>query len=137
MLLARVAADRVIGQPDSRARNHNRPQQVCALIDQKIVEIAVGSEHTLALSNEGEVWAWGNNGDGQLGLGHTNIVREPQLVTTTGIEKNAIKQVLYIVIKPKKHNFNFQSTVIFYFISNLVVSKMQYLLTKLTTFVCH
>jgi E3 ubiquitin-protein ligase HERC1 len=46
-----------------------------------VEEIAVGAEHALALTSTGDVWGWGNNGDGQLGLGHTAIVREPQLVT--------------------------------------------------------
>ena len=30
--------------------------------------IAAGSEHSLALRNDGTVWAWGRNDDGQLGL---------------------------------------------------------------------
>lgn len=46
-----------------------------------VEEIAVGAEHALALTSAGDVWGWGNNGDGQLGLGHTAIVREPQLVS--------------------------------------------------------
>jgi E3 ubiquitin-protein ligase HERC1 len=47
-----------------------------------VEEIAVGAEHALALTSTGDVWGWGNNGDGQLGLGHTAIVRDPQLVAT-------------------------------------------------------
>lgn len=46
-----------------------------------VEEIAVGAEHALVLTSGGDVWGWGNNSDGQLGLGHTAIVREPQLVT--------------------------------------------------------
>jgi E3 ubiquitin-protein ligase HERC1 len=46
-----------------------------------VEEITVGAEHALALTSTGDVWGWGNNADGQLGLGHTAIVREPQLVT--------------------------------------------------------
>ena len=33
--------------------------------------IAVGAFHNLALSEHGEVWAWGNNEYGQLGTGDT------------------------------------------------------------------
>lgn len=73
--------DRLIGQPDSRARGHTKPQQVPALNGHFVEEITVGAEHALALTSTGDVWGWGNNGDGQLGLGHTAIVREPQLVT--------------------------------------------------------
>ncbi|XP_021933596.1 probable E3 ubiquitin-protein ligase HERC1 isoform X3 [Zootermopsis nevadensis] len=73
--------DRLIGQPDSRARGHTKPQQVPALNAYFVEEIAVGAEHALALTSGGDVWGWGNNSDGQLGLGHTAIVREPQLLT--------------------------------------------------------
>ncbi|KAI1904452.1 hypothetical protein AGOR_G00005790 [Albula goreensis] len=73
--------DRLIGLPEGRARNHNRPQQVPALSGIFIEDIAVGAEHTLALSSTGDVYSWGSNSEGQLGLGHTNHVREPTLVT--------------------------------------------------------
>ncbi|KAF0297934.1 putative E3 ubiquitin-protein ligase HERC1 [Amphibalanus amphitrite] len=72
--------DRLIGQPDGRIRGHTRPQQVPALRERTVVEVAVGAEHTLALTADGLVFAWGTNNDGQLGLGHTAGVREPQLV---------------------------------------------------------
>ena len=84
-------SDRLIGQPESRARGHNRPQQVLAIAGHFISDISVGSEHTLALTCDGEVWAWGNNSDGQLGVGHTVAVREPQLVG--GLGHDLIKQV--------------------------------------------
>ncbi|XP_018619035.1 probable E3 ubiquitin-protein ligase HERC1 isoform X2 [Scleropages formosus] len=74
--------DRLIGLPEGRARNHNRPQQVPALSGVFIEDIAVGAEHTLALSSTGDVYSWGSNSEGQLGLGHTNHVREPTLVTS-------------------------------------------------------
>ncbi|TRY89480.1 hypothetical protein DNTS_016060 [Danionella cerebrum] len=73
--------DRLIGLPEGRARNHNRPQQVPALTGVFIEDVAVGAEHTLALSSTGDVFAWGSNSEGQLGLGHTNHVREPTLVS--------------------------------------------------------
>ncbi|KAG7482607.1 putative E3 ubiquitin-protein ligase HERC1 isoform X5 [Solea senegalensis] len=73
--------DRLIGLPEGRARNHNRPQQVPALSGIHIQDIAVGAEHTLVLSSTGDVYTWGSNSEGQLGLGHTNHVREPTLAT--------------------------------------------------------
>lgn len=74
--------DRLIGQPESRTRGHNRPQLVPALAGQVVVDVAVGSEHTLALTATGDVLGWGVNSDGQLGLGHSAAVREPQLLRT-------------------------------------------------------
>lgn len=84
--------DRLVGQPDARSRNHMRPQQVPALTSHFIEEIAVGVDHTLALTSSGDIWAWGNNSDGQLGLGHTNSpVREPQMVP--GLMGKDIRQI--------------------------------------------
>ncbi|KAM7405656.1 hypothetical protein PAMP_000090 [Pampus punctatissimus] len=73
--------DRLIGLPEGRARNHNRPQQVPALSGIHIQDVAVGAEHSLVLSSTGDVYTWGSNSEGQLGLGHTNHVREPTLAT--------------------------------------------------------
>jgi Regulator of chromosome condensation (RCC1) repeat/Bacterial TSP3 repeat len=42
------------------------------LIDHVIgtaIEVAAGQSHSLALTNDGHVWAWGSNGQGQLGDG--------------------------------------------------------------------
>ena len=42
-----------------------------------IEKIACGQSHTLALSNEGVLYVWGDNGHGQLGLGHKDIASIP------------------------------------------------------------
>lgn len=39
--------------------------------------IAAGTGHTLVLKTDGSVWAWGENGKGQLGIGTTNDARTP------------------------------------------------------------
>lgn len=83
--------ERLIGQPEARSRGHNRPQQVPALANHIICDIAVGAEHTLALGVNGDVWGWGINSDGQLGLGHTAAVREPQLIWN--LSNKGIKQI--------------------------------------------
>ena len=36
---------------------------------ENIIQVAAGPRHTLALDNSGKVWAWGYNGDGNLGTG--------------------------------------------------------------------
>ncbi|KAE8748468.1 hypothetical protein FOCC_FOCC004763 [Frankliniella occidentalis] len=71
-----------IGQPETRARCHTKPQEVPALREVFVEEIAAGSEHALALTSTGDVWGWGSNNDGQLGMGHTLRPpgREPQLI---------------------------------------------------------
>lgn len=39
--------------------------------------VAAGGSHSLALKIDGTVWAWGENGKGQLGLGTNNNVNQP------------------------------------------------------------
>ena len=90
-ILLLFCTDRLIGQTESRMRTHNRPQQVLALEGHFVDDVAVGSEHTLVLTSDGQVWAWGSNGEGQLGLGHTTAVLEPQCVTA--LANKPIKQV--------------------------------------------
>ncbi|XP_055489136.1 LOW QUALITY PROTEIN: probable E3 ubiquitin-protein ligase HERC1 [Leucoraja erinacea] len=83
--------ERLIGLPDSLLRNHNRPQQVPALESMFVEDIAVGSEHTLALCSTGDVFAWGCNSEGQLGLSHANQVKEPTLITA--LQGKNIRQI--------------------------------------------
>jgi uncharacterized delta-60 repeat protein len=50
----------------------------------KIIQIAAGAFHTLALDSNGTVWTWGYGGDGQLGLGaKTNKSVPTKLSPTT------------------------------------------------------
>ncbi len=51
-----------------------------------VVAVSAGGAHVLALMSDGTVWAWGANGQGQLGLGHTRAVSTPtQVPGQTGI----------------------------------------------------
>jgi E3 ubiquitin-protein ligase HERC2 len=56
------------------------PKIVEALEGLKVVDISAGCYHVLALTADGEVYAWGGNDNGQLGLGHTNRVSTPTKV---------------------------------------------------------
>jgi len=42
--------------------------------------VAAGYYHTLAVKTDGTLWAWGDDGDGQLGNGTTNDCPSPQLL---------------------------------------------------------
>lgn len=55
-----------------------------AAFDPHIVEISAGADHTLALGDDGRVFAWGNNTDGQLGDGTTIPRSQPIRVDTSG-----------------------------------------------------
>lgn len=58
--------------------------KISAFADQEIQirAIAAGGYHSLALDSEGRVWAWGDNGDGQLGIGDQGDQYIPQQVQT-------------------------------------------------------
>ncbi|XP_063982429.1 probable E3 ubiquitin-protein ligase HERC4 [Diachasmimorpha longicaudata] len=59
------------------------PRMVKSLGANFIVQVACGLKHALALTNNGELYAWGSNVEGQLGLG-TDIKTElkPKLITS-------------------------------------------------------
>lgn len=83
--------ERTSGQPSNRDRNDNTPQQVLSLSDYVADNIAVGSEHVLVLTACGKVFGWGMNTDGQLGLPHIGLVKEPQMIPE--LSDKGIKQI--------------------------------------------
>ncbi len=56
--------------------------QISAFEELEIQAIAAGGYHSLALDSTGRVWAWGDNYDGQLGIGDEDDQFIPQLVQT-------------------------------------------------------
>lgn len=60
-------------EEDKAKRNH----WIIGIIS---VKVACGYEHTLALTDEGELYAWGRNHYGQLGIGNLIDSFEPVLV---------------------------------------------------------
>ena len=60
---------------------------------QGIVKIVKGSDFNLALTERGEIYSWGYNGNGQLGLNHTATTLVPSKVkdeTSKGVLSNII-----------------------------------------------
>ncbi|XP_011257668.1 probable E3 ubiquitin-protein ligase HERC4 isoform X1 [Camponotus floridanus] len=59
------------------------PRMVKALGTSVIVQIACGIEHSIALTNDGELYSWGSNREGQLGIGsHTVTEIKPKRIIT-------------------------------------------------------
>ncbi len=55
------------------------------LAGKRVVKIAAGGDHSLALCEDGTLVAWGSNGNGQLGTGDTVNHTRPVAVDRTGV----------------------------------------------------
>lgn len=51
----------------------------------KITSIACGRDHCLALNEDGIIYSWGCNNDGQLGLNHLNSRNTPSLIVLSNV----------------------------------------------------
>lgn len=57
------------------------PKQIEHFGGKKIIDISVGSMHCLAVSEDGDVYGWGRNDQGQLGDMSIQCRTEPTLLT--------------------------------------------------------
>ncbi|XP_012252634.2 probable E3 ubiquitin-protein ligase HERC4 isoform X1 [Athalia rosae] len=68
---------------NTNSTDEHTPRMVKTLGTSFIVQVACGAKHTLALTNNGELYAWGCNEEGQLGLGvETTKELKPKLLTS-------------------------------------------------------
>ena len=77
-----ASGSNLYGQLGRVTPNHHVPAELGRLGG--IVDVSAGSFHTLALLDDGTVWAWGRNEDGQLGDGSTTISLTPVRVAGLG-----------------------------------------------------
>ncbi|GFT97548.1 e3 ubiquitin-protein ligase HERC2 [Nephila pilipes] len=68
-----------------------KPQLIEGLRGKKIIHVAVGALHCLAVTENGQVYAWGDNDHGQQGNGTTTVNRKPALVQ--GLEDVKVTRV--------------------------------------------
>lgn len=66
---------------DGSTVNRTTPTLVAGLSGQTIVSISAGSYHSLATTDTGALYAWGGNGDGQLGDGTATDRHTPTPIT--------------------------------------------------------
>ncbi|MFN0127578.1 MAG: choice-of-anchor D domain-containing protein [Verrucomicrobiales bacterium] len=74
-----------LGHPDRRSISVPVPVDMNGnpeLAGKKFVAVAAGNDHSLALSSDGTVAAWGTNWHGQLGDGSTVSRHEPRAIST-------------------------------------------------------
>ncbi|XP_050428032.1 E3 ubiquitin-protein ligase HERC2 [Adelges cooleyi] len=68
-----------------------KPKPVSGLHGKRVVHFATGSLHVLALTDDGEVYAWGDNDEGQLGDGTTHPISRPRPIAA--LKGKKIQQV--------------------------------------------
>lgn len=67
-----------LGVNDKTVNTSLNPQKIESVTG--IVGISAGNYHSLAVKNDGTVWAWGYNNHGQLGLGNLSNYYSPQKI---------------------------------------------------------
>ncbi len=73
---------------DGTGDNHSIPMKIDVtgvLAGQKIIAVAGGDDHSLALADNGKVYGWGRNDYGQLGNDSTGQADSPVAADTTGV----------------------------------------------------
>jgi len=70
-----------LGNSDSNFESKKVPVKVSNISG--VIAVAAGGFHSLALDKDNNVWAWGSNSNGRLGIGTTDNSNYPQQVTTT------------------------------------------------------
>jgi len=70
---------------DGTTASHATPQRITAL-PTKVVQIAAGCHHSLALTSTGQVWSWGENGQGELCDGTDSISARLTPVHVTALD---------------------------------------------------
>ncbi|XP_014250141.1 probable E3 ubiquitin-protein ligase HERC4 isoform X2 [Cimex lectularius] len=71
------------GQLGQAIKNLPKPKIIRSIATNFVVQIASGYNHCMALTNKGELYSWGSNENGQLGLGlKVKSVKEPTLVSS-------------------------------------------------------
>jgi alpha-tubulin suppressor-like RCC1 family protein len=79
-----------LGLGDNKAQNSFQPVTISNLTSNaKIISIAAGWDHSIALDSNGNLWATGRNYDGQLGLSNKYDQNSFKPVTISGLASSA------------------------------------------------
>ncbi|KAJ9125455.1 hypothetical protein QFC22_000416 [Naganishia vaughanmartiniae] len=91
--------ERIVSAGKTSFDFEDRPKLIKPFTEKKIMMIASGTSHSLALSDDGYVWAWGYAGYARLGLGDQKDRLAPTLVPAfTG--SNIMTRASYITCGP-------------------------------------
>ena len=80
----------VVGDTNIKGVNNSLAKNKTELVEleiQKIVKVASGNNYSMALDEQGKVYVWGNNLNGQLGTGGLRNAYQPIFLETLASEK--------------------------------------------------
>ncbi|KAK1983406.1 BTB/POZ domain-containing protein [Colletotrichum cereale] len=92
------------------------------LTDKKVVQVALGQNHTMAVTDAGELWTWGSNSNSQLGYSLPPPARqdeEPMSTTPRQVFGTLKKEVVVGVAASAVHSVAHTSTSLFCWGKNL------------------
>src|SRR5690625_1452086 len=104
-LLLRPGATTGLSRAQGSPSGGDKVTLPAAAYDPHIVEISAGADHTLALGDDGRIFAWGNHADGQLGDGTTIARSQPVRVDTSGTPMDGA----HIAQRSEEHTSELQS----------------------------
>ncbi|MBF0450629.1 MAG: DUF5011 domain-containing protein [Candidatus Magnetomorum sp.] len=78
---------------DNTINNRNRPVRIFLPLEYRILQISAGDSHSVALLDNGQVWSWGDNASGQLGIGSIN----PSFIPVRVLQANSTNPLGSIV----------------------------------------
>lgn len=82
------------GQLGNGPNNQPTPRRITGHLvsaNKKVVSMSCGQSFSIALTEDGELYSWGYNGNGQLGLGSSSNQQSPQRVN--GLQGKFIKKI--------------------------------------------
>ena len=69
---------------DGTLQDHYTPQLIAFPQSVHIIQVSAGMRNSLALDDQGHIWAWGRNDSGQLGLGDRTRRTTPTMLDASG-----------------------------------------------------
>jgi len=89
------------------------PTHMVELGREVVLSVSCGSGHTLARTQSGNAYAWGDNSNGQLGLGDLDHRDNPQIVTKLRKSKLYLKTVVFLSAGDRNSAFISQEHEVF------------------------
>ncbi|KAI7470359.1 hypothetical protein KC351_g12726 [Hortaea werneckii] len=109
-----------LGAGDEQARFNFACIEGGALSGKRVATVALGQNHTLALSDEGEIYSWGSNAYGQLGysLPKTTADKEPMSVIPRQLFGVLKRETVLGIAASRIHSVAFTATSLYTFGKN-------------------